>query len=253
MTWDPATYLHFADLRLRPGVELISRISNLAAESIVDLGCGTGALTTLLSERWPGAAISGVDNSDEMLAVARQSNPSIEWVHADIEVWEPPTAPDVVFSNAALHWVDDHGALFQRLRSWMHPGGTIAVQMPNNWTESTHTIPARVLDSGDWPAAATRALLRNRVSGPDDYRRWLQPATVDIWETTYFQQLTGPDPVLTWGKGSFLSPVMAALPSSDAHRFEERCRTLYSEAYGADERGIVTLPFRRLFTVATAT
>jgi trans-aconitate 2-methyltransferase len=124
--------------------------------------------------------------------------------------------------------------------------------MPNNWTEPTHTIPARVLDSGDWPAAARAALLRNRVADPEEYRRWLQTATVDIWETTYHQELTGPDPVLTWVKGSVLRPVMATLAPSDSHRFEERCRKLYAEAYVPDEQGIVTLPFRRLFMIATA-
>ncbi len=125
----------------------------------------------------------------------------------------------------------------------------IAVQMPNNWDAPTHTIPADVLDSGDWPPAARDALMRARVAEPSSYRSWLQPSTCDLWETIYHQQLTGPDPILSWVQGSVLRPVVEALSTSQADRFLEECRRRYSDAYPRNDDGVTVMPIRRLFVV----
>jgi trans-aconitate 2-methyltransferase len=124
--------------------------------------------------------------------------------------------------------------------------------MPNNWDQPTHTVPAHILDSGEWPPEVGKKLMRNRVADPGSYRRWLEPGSVDIWETVYHQELIGKDPVLTWVKGSVLRPVMDAMAPSDADRFVERCRAMYAQSYPPTEHGITMLPFRRLFIVATA-
>ncbi len=151
MAWDPDRYLRFADHRTRPGLELASRIPDIDARSIVDLGSGTGHLTAHLAERWPEASILGIDSSDEMVERARVDHPSLEWVVGNVETWEPKEPVDLLFSSAALHWVDDHAALFPQLRSCLAAGGVMAVQMPDNWKAPTHLIPAQVLDEGEWP------------------------------------------------------------------------------------------------------
>lgn len=73
-TWDPDRYLAYASERGRPFVELIARIDPVNSDSpstVVDLGCGPGNLTTLLAERWPGARITGLDSSPEMIEKAK--------------------------------------------------------------------------------------------------------------------------------------------------------------------------------------
>lgn len=250
MPWDPNRYLRFADQRTRPGLELIARIPDVAAGTIVDLGCGTGHLTALLAERWPNAAVLGIDSSDEMIERARGDHPAMRWVVDDIESWAPDDPIDIIFSNATLHWLDDHERLFRKLRSSVAAGGVIAVQMPDNWGEPTHQIPAHILDTGDWPVVARAALLRDRLANPGEYSRWLQPASIDMWRTTYYQRLTGHDPVWEWVGGSLLRPVFAALDEPERERFSELCRRRYAEAYPADPDGSTTLPFHRLFMVA---
>lgn len=251
MAWDPDHYLRFADHRARPGVELLSRLDHEEPGLIVDLGCGPGNLTALLAERWPGARVLGIDSSPEMIETARRDHPSIEWRVADVAEWEPDRPVDVLYSNAPLHWLDDHASLFSRLRSWIaDPGGLLAVQMPDNWREPSHRIPAEILDDGSWPAPAVEALMRDRLSNPANYRRWIQPAAVDQWRTTYYQELTGPDPVWNWVTGSVLRPVLAALDPDDCERFAARCRQRYADAYPVDADGNVLLPFSRLFLVA---
>jgi trans-aconitate 2-methyltransferase len=95
--------------------------------------------------------------------------------------------------------------------------------------------------------------MRDRLSPPTNYPRWVQPAAVDLWRTTYYQQLSGDDPVWTWVTGSVVRPVLAELNRLEQDRFAEACRARYRMAYPADSNGITTLPFSRLFMVAHAT
>jgi trans-aconitate 2-methyltransferase len=251
--WDPDRYLRFADHRTRPGIELLARVPDIRARQIVDLGCGTGNLTGLLAQRWTEATTTGIDSSEEMIERARRDHPALNWTVSSVEAWDPGTHLDLIFSNAALHWVDDHETLFRRLRSSLADGGVLAVQMPDNWAAPTHRIPADVLDRGDWPEAARSALMRDRLARPDRYERWVQPATVDMWRTTYFHQLGGVDAVWTWVTGSVLRPVLEHLDADDRDRFSHDCRDRYRKAYPAGADGATTLPFSRFFMIARAT
>lgn len=253
MPWDPDRYLRFADHRSRPGFELMARIPDVDPSSIVDLGCGTGNLTAPLAQRWPRARVLGIDSSPEMIDRARGDHPTLAWHVGDVSSWEPEEGVDVIYSNATLHWLDEHDRLFPRLRSFLTVGGALSVQMPDNWQAPTHRIPADILDEGDWPNAARAALMRDRLSDPRLYAHWLQPAHTDVWRTTYYQQLTGDDAVWKWVTGSVLRPVLAALDGEDRERFETLCRSRYLKAYPPDTDGITTLPFSRLFIVAVAT
>lgn len=250
MPWDPDCYLRFADHRTRPGIELLTRIPDLDARRIVDLGCGTGHLTAMLQERWPDAEVAGIDSSVEMIERARRDHPEMTWIVGDVAAWEPDGYTDLVFSNAALHWLDDHEALFRRLRTLLGAGGSLAVQMPDNWNAPTHRIPADILDENDWPEVSRTALMRDRLSPPQNYAHWLQPANVDLWRTTYYQRLTGDDPVWTWVTGSVLRPVLAILNDDERDRFSRLCKERYRASYPMDADGTTTLPFSRLFLVA---
>ncbi len=113
--WDPNQYLKYASERARPAADLIAQIKLDRPGRIVDLGCGPGNSTEQLHRRWPESDITGVDNSPEMLAQARSTYPDWQWVLSDIEGWKPEPALDLIFSNAALHWVPGHATLFRAL------------------------------------------------------------------------------------------------------------------------------------------
>ena len=252
VAWDPDTYLRFADQRMRPGIELIARIPDVRASRIADLGCGTADLTALLAERWPSASITGIDASPEMVERARERHPELDIRLGDVETWLPDGPVDVIYSNATLHWLDDHERLVRRLRSHLAPGGVLAVQMPDNWGAATHQVPATILDEGYWRIEARQALIRDRLSAADDYREWLTPAVIDMWRTTYFQEFTGDDPVWEWVNGSLLRPVLEAFDDIEAERFSAVCRRRYREAYRQGSDGITVVPFSRFFFVAVA-
>ena len=252
MSWDPDQYLRFADLRTRPGLELIARIPDTNPSLVVDLGCGTGALTAVLAERWPQAEVIGIDSSREMIERARSEFPAIDWQVGDVNTWLPDRPVDVIFSNATLHWIDSHELLVPRLRGHLSDTGVLAVQVPDNWDAPTHRVPATILDEGFWRVEARDALMRDRLSTPAEYLQWVQPAEVDMWRTTYFQQMRGEDPVWEWVNGSVLRPVLAEFEDVERERFSAVCKRRYREAYPMTADGVTIVPFSRLFLLATA-
>ena len=132
MPWDPATYLQFKDVRFRPFFDLMNLVNAKGLHHGVDIGCGTGEQTALLSQRFEGSRFLGIDASKEMLAVSKQfENSKLHFELSTVEQFvEKGSKWDLIFSNAALQWCDDHHALFAKLISKLHVGGQLAVQMP---------------------------------------------------------------------------------------------------------------------------
>jgi trans-aconitate 2-methyltransferase len=204
MSWSPEQYLKFAQPRLRPAVELLARIDADVPKIVYDLGCGAGNVTRLLADRWPSAALTGVDGSAEMLARAARELPQATWLQQSLEAWTPSQPADVIFSNAVLHWLPDHETLFPRLVAQLASGGTLAVQMPRNFQAPSHTAIAETVAAGPWKDRLTPLLRRNPVAEPAFYHALLAPLTrtIDIWQTEYLHVLQGRDPVKEWTKGT---------------------------------------------------
>jgi trans-aconitate 2-methyltransferase len=258
VTWSPTQYLKFAAPRLRPALDLFARVELDAPALACDLGCGAGQLTQLMAERWPHARVVGVDSSAEMLARAARDAPAagIEWQQADLAAWAPPQAgagaPQLIYSNAALHWLPDHATLLPRLVAALAPGGVLAVQMPRNFEAPSHTAIADTVRAGPWRDRLSPMLRASPVAEPAWYFDVLasHAASVDIWETEYLQVLTGADPVKEWTKGTWLAPFLAALADdAERARFEADYAARVREAYPPRADGRTLFPFRRLFMV----
>lgn len=252
MTWDPAQYLKFAGPRLRPALDLLARVDLAAPSAVFDLGAGAGNVTRLLMARWPAARVTGVDSSQAMLDRAAADLPGATWMRSDLAAWRPERPSDLIYSNAALHWLPEHAALFPRLMAGLAPGGVLAVQMPRNFGAPSHTLMAEAARGGSWRARLEPLLRPAPVATPEDYYDILAPhaASLDIWETEYLQPLTGEDPVKEWTKGTWLKPLLDALDEPERSRFEARYAGLVAEAYPRRADGVTLFPFRRLFMVA---
>jgi trans-aconitate 2-methyltransferase len=252
MTWSPEQYLRFAEPRLRPALDLLARIDLASPARVCDLGCGTGNVTTWLARRWPDASITGVDASDAMLARARQALPAVQWVASDLARWRPAEPVDVLFSNAALHWLPDHARLLPALAQCVAPGGVLAVQMPRNFDAPSHTAIADTVRDGPWRERLAPMLKPPPVDEPQAYYRMLQPhvAELDLWQTQYLHVLHGKDPVKEWTKGTWLKPFLDALGPDEAPAFEAAYAQRVAAHYPPLADGSTLLPFRRLFIVA---
>ena len=254
MAWDPAQYLKFADHRLRPAIDLLNRIALDDPADVYDLGAGAGNVTRLIKERWPGARVTGVDDSASMLAKAAATAPGITWQQADLAAWMPPRPADLIYSNAALHWLTGHERLFPALLGALATGGTLAVQMPRNFGAPSHTLISEAARGGPWRQRLEPLLRPAPVAEPAFYYDVLAPRTaaLDVWETEYLQILEGSDPVKEWTKGTWLRPLLDALEEPERSRFEARYAELVGRAYPARGDGRTLFPFRRLFIVARA-
>ena len=107
-SWSNEQYLKFAVERTRPAQELLARVPIEKPHRVLDLGCGPGNSTELLSERWPYAEIVGVDSSSDMLDRARRDHPDLNFIQADASTYRPERPVDLLFSNALLQWLPDH-------------------------------------------------------------------------------------------------------------------------------------------------
>lgn len=252
--WDPAQYLKFSGPRLQPALDLLARVPSAAPAAVYDLGCGTGSITRILAERWPGARVVGIDGSAAMLDQARSGADAanLAWVESDVRRWTADRPADVIYSNAALHWLDDHAALFPRILAQLAPGGVLAVQMPRNFAAPSHTCLASTVESGPWRERLSPLLRRKPVAEPADYHALLAPRVrrLDIWETEYLHVLTGDNPVVEWTKGSALRPFLDKLEGAERARFLADYGARVGAAYPALRDGTTLFPFRRLFIVA---
>lgn len=249
-SWNPEQYLRFADERLRPAIDLIGRIGHPAPRQVVDLGCGAGNALPLLAARFPGARVTGVDGSAAMLKKAVQAGFSVQ--QADIAHWTPDEPVDVLFSNAALHWLDRHESLLPRLLDSLAPGGILAVQMP-----AMHAAPLRAQQdalarSGPWAARLEGISSAPPILSVGAYYDLLRPqvSALDLWFTEYLHVLHGPDPVVQWAMGTSLRPYLDALTEQEREPFLCAYGEAMRAAYPVRSDGAVLLPFRRFFLVA---
>ena len=248
VSWDPASYLTFDDHRSRPFHDLLARVGAVAPRRVVDLGCGPGHLTAVLAARWPDAEIVALDSSAEMVAAARDRGVAAE--QAEVAGWTPGPRDDVVVTNAVLQWVPAHRDLLPRWIAALPAGAWFGMQVPGNFAAPSHTVVRELAAEPRW---TDRVALRGpeAVAEPAEYAALLAGAgaQVDVWETTYLQRLTGPDPVLRWIAGTALRPVRDAL-GADFPAFTAELAPRLRAAYPAQPDGTTWFPFRRIFAVA---
>lgn len=254
-TWDAAQYSRFEAERNRPIQDLLAQLPGEGVRSAVDVGCGPGNSTELLRARYPHATVRGIDSSPDMIEAARKRLPGVSFGVADVRGWRSTTGPvDLILSNAVFHWVPDHAELMPALLRELAPGGTLAVQMPDNMREPALMLMREVAASGPWAARLAQAQRDPDVPhGAEWYFRVLRAAgaEVDIWRTTYHHPLPGgAAAIVEWFKGSSLRPLLQALDAGEQAEFVRRYEAALARAYPVLEDGVVLLPFPRLFFVA---
>lgn len=248
--WDPGTYSRFRDLRLRPALDLLSRVGDLPDGDVVDLGCGSGAAAEALRA---GAArdrrLIGVDLSPAMMREAEALGLYDQLQGCDIADWRPDAAPALIFSNAALHWVADHEGLLTRLAQALVPGGMLAVQVPHQNNAPSHRLWRTLAD--ELCGGCLKDLHLPEVLLPAQYFHLLEPlGEVSLWETEYFQMLPPSDqghPVRRYTEATYARPILDALPQMERDRLIRAYDDLIDRAYPLSGNGGALFPIRRLF------
>lgn len=250
--WNPESYGRFADLRLRPALDLLARVADLPPGPVIDLGCGAGAAGPALAARFANRRLIGIDSSAAMLERARATGAYAACAQADIAIWQPDRAPALIFSNAVLHWLAGHDVLLARLVAMLAPRGILAVQMPVQWEAPSHRL-LREIAAEMFPERFDTAQSPPPVLPPAAYFRLLaQEGTVDIWSTEYLQRLPaaqGAHPVRRFTESTALRPFAAQMSTTEEAAFLARYDAALAQAYPPEPTGEVLFPFRRLFLV----
>ncbi|HWT01793.1 MAG TPA: methyltransferase domain-containing protein [Pyrinomonadaceae bacterium] len=250
MPWNPEQYHRFQAARFAPFEDLLGLVKVREGMRVVDLGCGTGELTRRLAEGLPGGEVVGVDSSPEMLERAgAMAGGRLRFELGSIETVEGQW--DLVFSHAAIHWVDDHRALVPRLLSLVSPGGQLAVQLPSNHTHPTQTLITELAAEEPYHSALGGWRRESPVLAVNEYAELLHEGgavEMTVFEKVYPSLMESADALAEWTAGTTLVPYFERLPK-DLHgpfmeRYRERLRALYPP-------GPVFFPFRRTLFAAT--
>lgn len=217
--WDPRQYLRFRDQRAQPFYDLAAMVDASPGMRVVDLGCGPGELTAWLHRDLRARSTVGVDLSEDMLREAdQQATDGLSFEAADITRFAQvaPTAQfDLVYSNAALQWVDDHQALLPDLRRLVAPGGQLAIQVPWRSTHPAGSILSEVVAREPYASAVSGFRRSSSTQAPD----WYATRLYDLGATeqrvelrVYGHVLPNARDAVEWLKGSALTPYRSRLP-----------------------------------------
>ena len=228
--WNPQQYERFREERQQPFHDLVALIQPQTGMRVADLGCGTGELTRRLHEHLHARETVGIDSSETMLSRGTElAGGGVRFELGEIGRFTASEPFDLLFSNAALHWVDDHPALLRRLTAAVAPGGQLAVQVPANYDHASHVVAAEV--AGEEPfrselrgyARGSSVLAPERYCEVLDQLGYTQP---HVRLQVYAHHLASREDVVEWTRGTLLVAYQERLsPESFAHflqRYRER-------------------------------
>ena len=236
--WNPDQYQKFAAERAKPFFDLLDLVRSVSGGDVFDLGCGTGELTAELHLRARAGATTGMDSSTTMLEKADAlAGNGLSFVPGDIRDFDAEAAFDLIFSNAALHWVPDHPGLLRRLTAGLRPGGQLAVQVPANGDHPSHALAealAReepfVRHMRDAPPSPAESVL-----APERYSELLEElgySEQHVRLQVYGHHLPSTDAIVEWTRGTTLLRYQNVLGAGTFDLFLERYRRRLVNALG---------------------
>ena len=250
MPWDPNRYVHFIEERYAPFDDLVKLVRVREGLRVVDLGCGIGELTRRLADALPGSDVLGIDSSPQMLvSAAKQARAGLRFEQRMVE--DLSGEWDLIFSNAAIHWVADHPSLIPRLLACLRAGGQLVVQMPSNWQHPTRTIIDDVLAEEPFRAAFAGHGKNWTAETIDIYAQLLYDnagADVTVFEKIYPHVLEDADAMADWMSGTALVPYMERLPVEQHESFMARYRERLRKRFPSKP---VFFGFRRILVAAS--
>lgn len=245
MPWDPNQYHKFQAQRAAPFYDLLALVEKRPNLKVVDLGCGTGELTRQLADALPNSNVTGLDSSTQMLEkAASHQSASLRFEQGDqaqlTGKW------DLIFSNAALHWSEDHAELIPRLYRNLNPGGQIAVQVPSNFSHISHQLIRETASEEPFLSILHGFQRQAPVLSIEQYAQLLfdcDAENIVVFEKVYAHVLENSDAVVEWISGTACVPYFERL-GEHKHNFVQAIKAKMKHAL---PQSPVFYPFRRTF------
>ncbi|MBD2743864.1 methyltransferase domain-containing protein [Coleofasciculus sp. FACHB-1120] len=250
MPWNPDRYHQFQSERFAPFTDLIALVKSQGKLQVIDLGCGSGELTQRLADTLPHSQVIGLDASPQMLTRAQaQIRSNLRFKLGEIQTvtgeW------DLIFSHAAIQWVEDHLSLIPRLFSLLAPNGQLVVQIPSNHHHPTHRLIIETASENPFFEALNGWKRLSPVLSIETYAELLYTSgghNLTIFEKVYPHLLKDADALLEWNLGTALVPYLERLPNELHELFINRYRSKLWDRWSS---GPVFYGFRRILFSAT--
>lgn len=224
MAWNPGAYNKFKTERFAPFYDLLKLIHVKPNMNVIDLGCGTGELTRKLADALPGSTLLGIDSSLEMLeGTSNLENEQVHFTHRTIEEqlisgekW------DLIFSNAAIQWVNNHEVLIPQIISNLNKGGQLVVQIPAQHHNISNTILNELADEEPFKTALGKWHRNSPVLETETYAQLLfenGSNTMTVYEKIYPLVLPDANGLFDWVSGTALIPYTEKLETVMRERF----------------------------------
>jgi trans-aconitate 2-methyltransferase len=248
MAWNPNVYNQFKKERNAPFYDLLKLVTVKPGLSVVDLGCGTGDLTRRLADHLPASKVLGIDASKEMLKEAVSfSNPELAFEHRSIEtIIASGKKWDLVFSNAAIQWIDHHETLLPAIISIVNTGGQLAIQLPSNHDHITHRLLDTVALTEPYTSALEGWTRTVSTLSAEAYAQILFDhggSGITVFEKVYPHVLENAAALYNWMSGTALIRYLERLPADLQTAFAADYKKRLDEQFTGSP---IFYPFKRI-------
>jgi len=252
--WNAADYAANSAVQLHWAREIIARLHLRGDEHILDIGCGDGKITAELARAVPQGLVVGTDASAEMIRFARKTFPAAQFPHLKFQIADARkilfTARfDLVFSNAALHWVDDHEAILHGAAAVLKPGGRLAVSCGGKGNAHDVFLALRPeMRRKRWCLFFRKMPLPYFFYAPGDYEKWLPTAGFKIQHLQLSPKdahYAGAEGFATWLRTTWL-PFIQRVPENLREEFIAAVTQRYLATHPPDAAGEIRVRMVRL-------
>ncbi|HTP58900.1 MAG TPA: methyltransferase domain-containing protein [Spirochaetia bacterium] len=253
-SWDAEQYARNSTAQFQWAEELLGKLSLRGDERILDIGCGDGKVSAELARRVPQGAVVGVDSSEDMIRKAQAAFPSsssssLSFLRMDARELSFREEFDVVFSNAVLHWIKDHGPVLSGVARSLRPGGRLLFQMGGKGNgEEIFSVAAGIVRATGWEQYFRGFDFPWGFFGPQEYALWLSRAGLAARRIELFprdMRQNGRDGLLGWVRTTWM-PYTERLPENLKEQFLGQVADRYLAVHPLTPQGEAVVRMVRL-------
>ena len=253
MAWNPDIYNKFKSERFTPFYDLLALLHVKPDLDVIDLGCGTGELTRKLADALPDSIVLGIDSSQEMLNDSKPfENEYIKFECRSIEEQlNSDKKWDLVFSNAAIQWVENHEVLLPKIISAIKENGQLLIQIPDQQQNFSNKLLNELAGEEPFKSILKDWKRTSPVLDIDSYAQIFSEngsKSMTVYEKIYPLILENSNALFDWVSGTALIPYLEKLDEEYKDRFVEQYRKLLQNRFPGSP---VFYSFKRIILEAT--